>query len=59
MYRISSGFPGKLIPRIGTVDDFSIQEKQLKPRIEQFTKNRVGWLDGGKGVQQEQGNFYC
>lgn len=59
MYRISSGFPGKLIPRIGTVDDFSVQENQLKPRIEQFVKNRVNWLDGGKGVQQEQGNFYC
>ena len=33
MYRVSSGFPGKLIPRIGTIDDFNLQETVFKPRI--------------------------
>ena len=58
MYRVSSGFPGKLIPRIGTIDDFNLQETVFKPRIEQFCKDRVAWLSGGQGVQQEEGNFY-
>jgi len=58
MYRISSGFPGKLIPRIGTIDDFTLQETKLKPRIEQFTKDRVNWLGGGKGVEQVEGSYF-
>lgn len=33
MYRKSSGFPGKLVMRIGTVDDFSLHEGVLKPRV--------------------------
>ncbi|KAK5089255.1 hypothetical protein LTR70_006866 [Exophiala xenobiotica] len=58
MYRISSGFPGKYVMRIGTVDDFSLHETKLKPRIEQFGKDRVSWLQGGEGIQQEHGNYY-
>lgn len=58
MYRVSSGFPNKSILRIGTVDDFTLQETKLKPRIEQFCKDRVAWFKGGEGVQQEMGNFY-
>lgn len=58
MYRVSEGFPGKSIMRIGTVDDFSLHETKLKPRIEQFGKDRVSWLKGGEGVKQEEGNFY-
>ncbi len=58
MYRKSSGFPGKSIPRIGTVDDFNLHETKLKPRIEQFGKDRVSWFKGGEGVKQEGGNFY-
>lgn len=46
MYRRSSRFPGMSILRIGTVDDFNLHEGKLKPRFEQFTKDRVGWLDG-------------
>ncbi|KAF2762884.1 hypothetical protein EJ05DRAFT_534352 [Pseudovirgaria hyperparasitica] len=57
MYRVSSGFPGKSILRLGTVDDFNLVETKLKPRVEQFVKDRVGWSSGGAqgGVQQEQG----
>ncbi|KAK9425943.1 putative CENP-V/GFA domain-containing protein [Seiridium unicorne] len=59
MYRVSSGFPGKSILRLGTVDDFNLQETKLKPRVEQFCKDRVAWFKGGEGVRQEDGNFYC
>ena len=52
MYRISSGFPGLLITRIGTIDDFDLHATKLKPRLEQFTKDRVSWLKGGEGVRQ-------
>ena len=58
MYRQSSGFPDSLIPRIGTVDDFTLHETKLKPRLEQFTRDRVCWFTGGQGVKQEEGNFY-
>lgn len=60
MYRISSGFPDKRILRIGTVDDFSVQENELKPRIEQFVRDRVSWCNGGEaaGVKQIEGNYY-
>ncbi|EMC92105.1 hypothetical protein BAUCODRAFT_126121 [Baudoinia panamericana UAMH 10762] len=59
MYRRSSGFPGMSITRIGTVDDFSLHETLLKPRIEQFTKDRVSWFHGGDGVEQVEGNYYA
>lgn len=59
MYRRSSGFPGMSITRIGTVDDFKLHETKLKPRIEQFTKDRVSWFHGGEGVEQVEGNFYA
>lgn len=52
MYRISSGFPGSLITRIGTVDDFDLHETVLKPKVEIYAKNRVCWLAGGEGVKQ-------
>ena len=58
MYRVSSGFPGMSIPRIGTVDDFNLHETKLKPRIEQFCKDRVSWLKGGEGVKQDEGNYF-
>lgn len=58
MYRRSSGFPGKSVLRIGTVDDHKLHETKLKPRIEQFTKDRVAWFHGGQGVKQEKGNFF-
>lgn len=33
MYRKSSGFPGALAARIGTVDDLSLHEGVFKPRV--------------------------
>ncbi|KAK5166250.1 uncharacterized protein LTR77_008511 [Saxophila tyrrhenica] len=58
MYRRSSGFPGVSAPRIGTVDDFGLHGTKLKPRIEQFGRDWVGWCKGGEGVEQSVGNFY-
>ncbi|KAK5076845.1 hypothetical protein LTS08_006016 [Lithohypha guttulata] len=58
MYRVSTGFPGKFVMRIGTVDDFSLHATKLKPRIEQFGRDRVDWLHGGEGVKQVEDNYY-
>lgn len=58
MYRVSSGFPGNSILRIGTIDDFHLQETKLKPKIEQFTKNRVSWLPGVEGIRQFEGSAF-
>ena len=58
MYRVSTGFPGMSIMRIGTVDDFNLHQTKLKPKIEQFTKDRVSWFKGGEGVEQKEGNYY-
>jgi len=59
MYRVGSGFPGKRILRIGTVDDFNLMETVLRPRVEQFVKDRVGWLKGAEGVRQVDGFHYA
>ncbi|KAJ7872160.1 Mss4-like protein [Mycena olivaceomarginata] len=32
MYRVSSGFPGMRVMRVGTVDDFHLQETKLSPK---------------------------
>lgn len=58
MYRRSTGFPGMSVMRIGTVDDFNLHETKLKPRVEQFCKDRVSWLQGGTGVEQDSGNYF-
>jgi hypothetical protein len=58
MYRVGSNFPGTSILRIGTVDDFSLHETKLRPRVEQFTKDRVSWLHGVEGVIQVEGSAY-
>lgn len=58
MYRVSSGMPGQSILRIGTVDDFSLHETKLRPGVEQFNKDRVGWLAGVEGVRQVEGNAF-
>ncbi|KAJ6461171.1 Mss4-like protein [Mycena vitilis] len=55
MYRVSSGFTGYSILRIGTVDDFRLHETKLKPQVEQFVRNRAGWLRGAEGVKQVEG----
>ena len=58
MYRVGSAFPGQSILRIGTVDDFTLHETKLRPRVEQFIKDRVAWckgLDGVEGVERFEG----
>ncbi|KAH7138355.1 Mss4-like protein [Dendryphion nanum] len=46
MYRVGARFPNMSILRIGTVDDFSLHETKLRPRVEQFVESRVNWLGG-------------
>lgn len=58
MYRVSSGFPGKSIMRIGTVDDFHLHETKLRPRVEQFIETRPDWLSGMKGIKQVEGSSF-
>ncbi|KAF1976130.1 hypothetical protein BU23DRAFT_529385 [Bimuria novae-zelandiae CBS 107.79] len=55
MYRVGAAFPGQSIMRIGTVDDFSLMEGALRPRREQFVKQRVGWLAGVEGTVKSEG----
>jgi hypothetical protein len=55
MYRISSGIPGMLIPRIGTIDDFDLQETVFAPKQEIFVENRVCWLKGVEGAEASKG----
>ncbi len=58
MYRVSSAFPGYSALRLGTVDDFHLHETKLKPKVELFTKDRVGWFSGLEGAKQIEGNAY-
>lgn len=46
MYRVSSGYPGISVLRIGTVDDFHLHETKLRPQDEVFAESRVPWLQG-------------
>lgn len=46
MYRIGERFPGQVFMRIGSVDDFTLHETKLYPRVEQFTKDRASWVKG-------------
>jgi hypothetical protein len=55
MYRVGASFPGHSILRIGTVDDFNLHETKLRPQVELYTKDRVGWLHGVEGVKQIEG----
>jgi hypothetical protein len=58
MYRIGERFEGRVFMRIGTVDDFTLHETKLYPRVEQFTKDRVSWVkgfDGDERVMQFEG----
>jgi hypothetical protein len=58
MNRVSSGYPGMSILRVGTVDDFHLHETALKPRVEQFVDNRVEWFTGGRGAEQHGGAVF-
>lgn len=61
LYRVGTGFPGKLLMRIGTVDDFSLMDTVLKPDVEQFVKDRTVWCGGAEkaGIKQVQGYAYA
>jgi hypothetical protein len=52
MFRTGSGFPGVRIMRVGTVDDFTLHNTTLKPRVEYFTKDRAAWLHPSDGAIQ-------
>ena len=58
MYRRGTRFPGLSIARVGTVDDFHLHETKLRPGVEMFTKDRVGWLTGAVGVPQVEGSAF-
>ncbi|OTB03662.1 hypothetical protein M426DRAFT_321587 [Hypoxylon sp. CI-4A] len=58
MYRVGAGFPGAKILRIGTVDDFNLHETKLRPRVEQFTKDRVSWFTGVEGAETHEGSAW-
>jgi hypothetical protein len=55
MYRVGADFPGTSILRVGTVDDFNLAETNLKPTVEQFTKDRVSWLREIPGIDHFEG----
>lgn len=58
MYRVGAAFPGCSILRIGTVDDFNLHETRLRPRVEQFVKDRVSWFTGVEGAKKIEGSYY-
>ena len=58
MYRRSSGYPGMSIPRIGTIDDYALQETKFKPRVETFEKDRVCWLKPSEVEEHVEGAYY-
>jgi hypothetical protein len=43
MYRVGARVPGVSILRTGTVDDFGLAERELRPQVEQFVESRVAW----------------
>ena len=45
--------------RIGQVDDLKLHETILKPKLEQFIKDRVSWFKGAEGAEQYHGNFFA
>ncbi|KAH8753170.1 Mss4-like protein [Hyaloscypha sp. PMI_1271] len=58
MYRIGERFERQVFMRIGTVDDFTLQETKLYPRVEQFTKDRVSWVKGFDEDERVTGGRY-
>ena len=57
MYRVGSAFPGMKICRIGTIDDFNLQETKFKPQVEQFTKDRMNWMKETDAKDKAEGMF--
>lgn len=46
------------IPRIGTIDDFTLQNTKFKPRVETFEKDRCAWLQPAKVDDHTNGPEY-
>jgi hypothetical protein len=40
------------------VDDFDVQSKQLRPKIEQFAKDRMAWISDLEGAEKYEGGFF-
>ncbi|KAI2607989.1 Mss4-like protein [Hypoxylon sp. NC1633] len=55
MYRVGACFPDARILRVGTVDDFTLHETKLRPRVELFVKDRASWVAGVEGAVQDEG----
>jgi hypothetical protein len=53
MYRVGEKFPGQSILRIGTVDDFSLMEGVLKPKMEIWTGSKVNWVGEVQGAKKK------
>lgn len=58
MFRTGSAFKGIRIMRVGTVDDFKLQSTVLRPRIEQYTKDRLAWIHASDGSKEVEGSHY-
>ena len=58
MYRRGGAHPGKSILRIGSVDDFHLQETKLKPKVEQYVNTRLSWVHGVDGIDQYEGTAF-
>ncbi|KAF2227325.1 Mss4-like protein [Elsinoe ampelina] len=58
MWRTGEGFPGVTIPRAGTVDDFNLMERELRPRVEMFVKDRAAWIKEVDGVVRADASHY-
>lgn len=55
MFRQGSSYPGVKFLRVGTVDDLRLHDTVLKPRVEQFTSDRVEWFHGVDTARQVTG----
>jgi hypothetical protein len=40
------------------VDDFDVQSKQLRPKIEQFAKDRMAWISDLEDAEKYEGGFF-
>ncbi|KAI0152739.1 Mss4-like protein [Xylariaceae sp. FL1272] len=54
MYRVGEKFPGVSILRLGTVDDINLADTKLRPKTEQFIKDRVSWFSGCEGARKAE-----
>ncbi|KAK4071073.1 uncharacterized protein Triagg1_6440 [Trichoderma aggressivum f. europaeum] len=57
MWRRSALTPHHSFMRVGTVDDFKVQETKLRPQLELFTDNRTSWFHGVEGATQFPGPY--